>query len=539
MKWTLIFISLFIIFQPGLNAQRFSDKADSVLQKSLPENEHAVSVLVGKGDEIIYQKILGNADEGVKADNETIFRIGSVSKQFTAAAILKLVEMGKMSLDDPLIKYIQDFPQGESVTIHHLLTHTSGIRSYTDQPGFIEKVEQPVNHKELIGSIKSLGYEFEPGEQWKYNNSGYYILGYLVEQVSGMTYEKFLSKHFFKPAKMKNTGVYKNGATYKNEAVGYAYESGKISKALDWDMTWAGGAGNLYSTTRDLYNWNRQLFAGHLLTAGSLAKAHSNVVLNDGSDHPYGYGWGIGEYKGLKRIAHGGGLHGFLSYLAYYPEIDATVIVLTNSSPPKNIIPANLAEYLVKVFFKQYLKEEKEVAVDTSNYSKYIGKYEYPGGAVMTISRENDQLFAQLSGQSRYEVYPKGKHEFFWKVVDAQITFHLSGDGVADYAMHTQNGSQFKAPRMKEQHEVELDEGAFEKYTGEYSLQGKAVKVWEEEDKYYFQVEGQAAFQIFPGSDNKFFMKAIAVEVEFEQNKDKSPALIIYQGGQQFRAERK
>lgn len=539
MKRILIFISLFIIFLPRLNAQRYSDRADSLLQKSLPENEHAVSVLVAKGDEILYQKILGNADDNIKADRETIFRIGSVSKQFTAAAILKLVEMGKMSLDDTLNEYIQDFPQGEDVTIHHLLTHTSGIRSYTDQPGFIEKVEQPVSDEELIDTIKALGYEFKPGDQWKYNNSAYYILGHLIEQVSGMTYEKFLNKHFFTPAKMKNTGVYENEATYRNEAVGYAYENGAISKALDWDMTWAGGAGNLYSTSLDLYRWSQQLFGGGLLTAESLKKAHTKVVLNDGSDHPYGYGWVIGEFKGLRSIAHGGGLHGFLSFLAYYPEIDATVIVLSNSSPPKNIVPANLAEHLVKIFFEQHLEEEEEVAVDTSDYSKYVGKYEYPGGVVMTITRENDQLFAQLSGQSRYEVYPKGEHTFFWKVVDAQITFHIGDGGVADYAMHTQNGSQFNAPRMKERHEVALGEGIFEKYAGEYSMQGKAVKTWEEKEKYYLQIEGQAAFQIFPASDNKFFMKAMAVEVEFEQNEDKAPALIIHQGGQQFRAERK
>ncbi|ELR72982.1 D-alanyl-D-alanine carboxypeptidase [Fulvivirga imtechensis AK7] len=517
-----------------------SDKTDSLLQQALPEKEHAVAVLVAKGNDIIYQKALGYADREAKleANLKTTFRIGSVTKQFTAVAILKLVEMGKMKLDDPLSKYILDFPRGEEVTIHHLLTHVSGIRSYTDQPEFLHRVTVPVDQGVLIEEIKSLGYEFSPGEQWKYNNSAYYILGYLVEKVSGMSYEKFLTRHFFQPAGMTNTGVYHNDKKPKNEAKGYSLDSADLELALDWDMTWAGGAGNMYSTVSDLHRWNQKLFAGALIQKDLLEKAHTKVKLNDGSEYPYGYGWGVGEYKGLRRIAHGGGLHGFLSSLIYYPELDATIVVLSNASPPGNIVPTSFAENLTKIYFEEHLEKDEEVEVDYALYDKYTGKYEYPGGVIMTVSRDGAHLYGQLTGQARYEIFPKGDHRFFWKVVDAQVTFHLNEQGEVDYAAHSQGGFEAKAPRIADQQEVALEEGAFERYSGEYNMNGTNVKIWEEENRYYIQLEGQPRFEIFPKSDNRFFLKDLVAEIEFGSEEPKATSFTLYQGGREIKARR-
>lgn len=541
MKYLQTYFSvLFFLFLSNAYAQEAASRADKLLSEAIENNEHALSVLVAKGDKILYHKTIGyaNADAKILADNETAFRIGSVSKQFYASAILKLVEQGKMSLNDPLSKYIKDFPRGNEVTIHHLLTHTSGIKSYTDESDFMENVTSRVELDDLIMKIKSLGYDFDPGEKWKYNNSGYAILGYVIEEVSGMSSEKFLKKQFFVPAKMSYTGIYDNKKKYKNVALGYANEGGTVTASVDWDMTWAAAAGNIYSTASDLLAWNQHIFGSDFLSAETINKAHTPVTLNDGSTHPYGYGWGIGDYKELKMIAHSGGLHGFLSNLAYFPEIDATIVVLSNCSPPKKIVPGNFSEKLTDIFFAEHLTENEVAQTNTEEYDKYAGKYEYPGGAIMTVSKVDDRLMAQLTGQAQFEIYPKGDHVFFWKIVNAEITFHFDENGEVDYGMHKQNGFESKVPKMPERTEVSITDAEFERYIGEYSIGGVALNVWSENGAFYVQIAGQPKFQILAKSENRFFAKEMAVDIEFDNSESPAPGLIIFQAGSEVKAMR-
>lgn len=521
-------------------SQPTEQKADSLMLKALPLNEHGLAVLVEKDGKVLYKKEKGFADMENKrmVDANTVFRIGSVTKQFTATAILKLSEMGKLELNDPLTKFVPDFPDGDKVTIHHLLTHTSGIKSYTDQSDFMDKVTNAIKLKNLIEEIKGLGYDFEPGAQWRYNNSGYMLLEFIIETTSGSSYEKFLQKNLFNPAGMKNTGIYKNKSSYKNEALGYSMDKG-IKRSIDWDMTWAGAAGNIYSTTEDLLKWNKTVFGHKIISKESLKKAHTPVKLNDGSTNPYGYGWSMSEFKEQKRIGHSGGLHGFLSYLVYYPEIDASVAVLSNCMPPKNVNPANFAEKLTDIFFEEHLKQNMTVKVDTDLYDKYLGKYEYPGGAVMTVTRDGDHLMAKISGQATYELFPKGDHQFFWKVVDAEVRFVLDDKGLVTHGMHKQGGMEMKVPRLAEKMEVKLADGAFNDFAGDYDLSGRNVKVWEEEGKYLTQIEGQPSFEIFPESDHEFFMKEMAVKLEFLKENGVTNGFILHQAGQQITVKKK
>ncbi len=535
-----IFTMFFVFVYLLTFAQATQEQADAIIKEALPNNEHGVAVLVAKGGEVVYEKYAGFANVKKKSivDANTTFRIGSVTKQFTAGAILKLVEQGKMKLEDPLNKYIEDFPRGGKITIHHLMNHTSGIKSYTDQQGFIETVSKPVATVELVNEIKTLGFDFEPGEQWKYNNSAYYILGYLIEQQSGMSYEAFLKKHFLAPAGMTNTGVYDNAKKYKKEALGYANEEGKIKVSMDWDMTRAGGAGNMYSTVSDLLKWNNYVFSGKAINDDLLEKAHTQLTLNDGSNYPYGYGWGVGEFRGIDQIAHSGGLHGFLTWLAYYPEIDVTVAVTSNASPPLKIVPGQLGKDMIEVFFKDNLEAREETAMTAEELQKFVGKYEYPGGAIMTVTQEDDKLFAQLSGQSRYQLFPEGGQKFFWKVVDAQVEFHVADNGEVDYGMHSQGGMEMKVPKMKESKAIEMSAEAFEKFAGEYSLNGASVKVWEEDGSFYTQIQGQPKFEIFPKSANRFFMKVMAVELEFAEG-EPVESFTLFQGGREVVVKRK
>ncbi|MEL7003285.1 MAG: serine hydrolase [Bacteroidota bacterium] len=333
--------------------------------------------------------------------------------------------------------------------------------------------------------------------------------------------------------------MYKNNKKYKNEALGYAYINDEVKLSLDWDMSWAGGAGNLYSTADDLLQWNRKIFKGEIINKESLKKAHSKVKLNDGSDYPYGFGWGLGEYKGLKIIAHSGGLHGFLTNLAYYPEIDATIAVLSNCSPPKKIVPGNFTEKLADIFFEEHLTENQEVVVDVLKLHKYVGKYVYPGGAIMEITNENNQLMAQLTGQPKHPIYPKSENVFFWKIVDAEITFHTDEEGKVDYGMHKQNGFENKVPKYSEPEEVSFNPSDFEPFVGEYAMGPAVVNVWVENEVFYVQITGQPKFQIFPKSKTRFFLKAVQAEIEFNNSKTPAPAFTLFQGGNEVKAVRK
>lgn len=538
MKKAIFSIAFIFVFLLTF-AQTNQERADAIIQEALPNNEHGVAVLVARDGEILYEKYAGyaNVKKQTTVEANTTFRIGSVTKQFTAAAILKLVEQDKMQLEDPLNKYIEDFPRGDKITIHHLLNHTSGIKSYTDQPDFIKSVAKSVATKELVDEIKALGFDFEPGEQWKYNNSAYYILGYLIEQQSGMSYEAFLKKHFFEPAGMENTGVYDNAKKYKMEALGYANEEGKMKLSMDWDMTRAGGAGNMYSTVTDLLKWNNFVFSGKAVRADLLEKAHTQLTLNDGSNYPYGYGWGVGAFRGVEQIAHSGGLHGFLTWLAYYPEIDVTVAVTSNASPPLKIVPGQLGKDMMEVFFEDQLESREEAEIDVEELQKYVGKYEYPGGAIMTVTQEEDKLFAQLTGQQRFQLFSEGENKFFWKVVDAQIEFHVTDNGEVDYGMHSQGGMEMKVPKIEEQEAITMTPKEFKKFEGEYVLNGASVKVWEESGSFYTQIQGQPKFEIHPKSGYRFFMKELAVEIEFAEG-DKPESFTLYQGGREVVAKR-
>ncbi|UII27899.1 serine hydrolase [Fulvivirga maritima] len=533
---TILFCSLLL---SNVYAQSPTQKADSLIEKVMPEKKFGLSVLLVEGDKVRYQLTAGYADvEAQKEMNEkTIFRIGSVTKQFTAVAILTLVQQGELSLDDPLNKFISDFPKGDQVKIRHLLNHTSGIKSFTDDPAFMDQVGEKITPEKMVDHIKQLGYDFDPGEEYKYNNSGFFILSYLIEQISGKSYAQYLNEKLFKPAQMSRSGVYDNAEKYANEAKGYSFENEKFERAINWDMSQAMGAGAIYSTAEDLVKWNKHLYGGEIIAQKLLDEALANTKLNDDSDKEYGFGIAVSKYRGQQQYGHSGGLHGFLSYLAYFPELDVHVVVLSSCFPAKYVVPATLAHDLINIFYDDQLEKNTEIQVDKSNYASYIGKYKLMNGALMTISQVGDHLYTQLPGQSRFEIFPKGEDEFFLKVVQAELKFNRSKGEVVSVNLK-QNGMDMELSRYEEKKAVELEKGAFSKFEGEYLMNGALVKVWSEEGKYLMQVTGQSAFEMLPKSTHRFFMTDMDVEVSFDGG-DPASGATLYQAGREFKMERK
>ncbi len=485
-----------------------------------------VSVLIARNGEIVYQKGFGYADVGnrVPVTPETKFRIGSITKQFIATAILKMQEEGKLSIEDKLSKYVPSFPRGDEVTIRHLLTHTSGIHSYTSRTGFLKYVTMPITPGALVDTIKSYPYDFNPGDRYVYNNSGYFLLGFIIEKISGMTLAGYLKENLFKPLGMNNTGVHTVKEILDHEAYGYDMENGMVVKAQAWDMTWAGGAGSLYSTTGDLYTWNEAVFNGKVLSAESLKAAFAPVILNNGEKIDYGFGWSLSDYRGTKLISHSGGLQGFLSYIARQPEAKTTVVVLCNSTrPPAGINPTNnaltLAEYVLWDNMAKQSTLTSGIQVDEKILAGYTGRYNYGQGMVLKVTLQGKQLYAQMTGQANFPIYPSSDSEFSWKVVDASIKFVTDETGKVTHAIHHQNGQELNAKKMPEEARISVDPSIFDGYTGKYDGGNNLVIiVTKEEDKLYMQAATMPKYQLIPASATEYFMEEVNARFTFQQD---------------------
>ena len=510
-----------------------------------------LAALVARDGKILFEKGYGlaNLEHRVPVTTATKFRIGSISKQFTAAAILRLQEQGKLNVQDKLSRFLPDYPRGDEVTLHHLLTHTSGIRSYTSKPDFLATAALNIKPADLIKSFRDDPFDFSPGEKWSYNNSGYFLLGHIIEKVSGESYDQFLRRNFFEPLGMKNTGVHRWDEVLEHEAHGYTSEKGGFKKALNWDMSRAGGAGALYSTVGDLFRWNEALFSGRVLSEASLKAAFTPVSTKadpktpEKSSEGYGYGWSIGKRRGLSEIGHGVGLNGFTSYLLRHPSENVTVVVLANAAPAApGMDPSGRAHDIAQL----YLWPKMEVvttpkpaqALSPKSYEALVGRYDY-SGAVMIVTKEGDKLFAQLTGQPKLEIFPKSETEFVWKVVEAQVTFVKNERGEVTKAIHRQGGMTFDAPRMVEEKAIQVDPAVLDAYVGryDYAPAQAVLTVTREGGRLFGQVTGQPQYEIYAQSPTEFFWKVVNARVTFvKDEKGQVIKAIHQQAGQKFDA---
>ncbi len=509
---------------------------DALFQNLIKPSGPGAAVLVARDGKVLFEKGYGLADveHHRSITPETKFRIGSITKQFTASAILKLQEQGKLNVEDKLSKYYPDYPRGSEVALRHLLTHTSGIHSYTDKPGFMDSVTKPITADALVKSFENDPFDFNPGKKWSYCNSGFFLLGCIVEKVSGQSYEAFLRKSIFEPLGMTNTGVHHSDLALTNVALGY---DGGPKRAVNWDMSWAGGAGALYSTVEDLYRWNEAIFHGKVLTPASLEAAFKPVKTeqnrDDTSENGYGYGWAIGKFRGASEISHGGGLNGFLSFLLRLPGKNFTVGIAANGAP--NFSPQAIAHEVTELCLGMELEPRpKSVNVPLSALDLIAGRYDY-GEAVLMVEHEGEHLFAQLGMQPRFEIFPKSETEFFWKVVDAQVQFVKSSDGKIVKAIHHQNGGTINAPRLKDLKVAVVDPSAYDALVGSYKTDQSDLiaKVSREGNRLFGQMGDQPKVELLPKSETEFGLRELNAQVMFVKDANgKVNKVRLVQGGQ-------
>jgi len=299
------------------------EKVDEYINAYMQMDQFSGSILIAKNGEILVNKGYGFADAefGVKNNPETKFRIGSLTKAFTAVAILQLEEKGILKVDDKLQKYISDYPRGDEITIKNLLTHTSGIPNHTEFEDFNKgRRVYKYNILETISTFKSRTLKFNPGEKFDYSNSNYILLGFVIEQLSKVTYEEYIKQNIFEPLKMNNSGFENPERIIKTFAQGYCFENNEIEKAKFRDMSNAHASGALYSTIEDLYIWDRALYKEDLISNKSKVKMFTEFKGN------YGFAWGIVEVFNHKMIAHSGEIDGFTSNISRFIDDDISII---------------------------------------------------------------------------------------------------------------------------------------------------------------------------------------------------------------------
>jgi len=404
----------------------FTTQADAIMSGIYKPDQPGAALLVMKDGKIMMRKAYGmaNLELEVELEPDMIFRIGSMTKQFTAVAILVLVEQGRIALSDPIAKFLPDYPaQGRTVTVEQLLTHTSGIPSYTSLSEWQPLMRKDMTLTELIDVFKDKPREFVPGEHWKYTNSGYVLLGAIIEKASGLTYEAFLKENIFDPLGLKHTFYGSASRIIHGRVPGYeAGADGTFLNAEYISMTQPYAAGSLLSNVDDLAAWNQALLSGRLIKRETLEKAWTVCKLKDGTSTGYGYGWSIGESFGSRVITHDGDINGFASSGILFPEEKLFVALLTNSEAGE-LRPDPIASRIAALALGKSSSEPKAISIDPKIFDQYVGEYELAPGFTVRIFREGSRFMSQATGEPAFEIFPESKTRFFLKAGEGKGEF--------------------------------------------------------------------------------------------------------------------
>jgi CubicO group peptidase (beta-lactamase class C family) len=435
----------------ALTPAALAAKIDEYMNAQVQVNSFSGTILLAREGTPLVTKGYGFANLEWRVPNtpDTVFRIGSITKQFTSMVVMQLREQGTLKVEDSVCLYLAPCPEAwKPVTIHHLLTHTSGIPSYTGLPEWRKVNMVPKTVDEMIGFFRDLPLEWQPGTKWAYNNSGYFLLGAVIEKVTGQKYEQVVSERIFKPLGMKDSGYDWTAAIVPRRAAGYMGRGTGILNAAPLDMQQPYAAGALYSTVEDLLKWDQALYTDRLLPAAS-RQIMWTPVMND-----YAYGWSVRSPSaatfGHRQLAHSGGINGFSSMIIRLPDANATAIVLSNNMTAN---AGAIARDLLAIYFGQAVTvpaARTEARVDPKLFDAYVGRYELGPKFLITIAREGDRLTAQATGQGAFEIFPESETKFFARVADLQITFVRGPAGaVTELILH--QGGDRRAKRLPEQ----------------------------------------------------------------------------------------
>ncbi len=540
-----IALSFQIVAQTPASSSALTSSINQELEKVFKPNEPGAAVIAVKDGQVVFRKGYGmaNLELGVAIEPDMIFRIGSITKQFTAVSILMLMEQGKLSLSDEITKFLPDYPtQGYKITIEHLLTHTSGIKSYTGLPEWRPLMRKDLKMTELIALFKDKPMEFAPGAGWNYNNSAYVLLGAIIEKITGQSYGDFVEKNIFAPLGMKQSFYDNTARVIPRRAAGYSRGQGGFVNAEYLSMSHPHAAGSLMSTVDDLAKWDAALYTEKLVKQDSLKKAWTPFVLNDGKATKYGYGWGVTTLEGERMLTHSGGINGFTCDGVRLPDSKVYVVILTNRDSGVGPLTPKIAAMVAG----KPLRDPVATKFAPATLDKYVGVYQLNEKADVTVTREGESLFVQRPNAPKQEILPISETEFFPKAQPAaRIRFKLQESGaISSIVLPSGMAPDDEArktdktlPKPKEA--ATVDPAIYDRYTGDYELEPNFIlTITKEGNKLMGQATGQSKLELQPESATKFQVPQVGAVIEFVVEADKATSLILNQGGQKMPAKK-
>jgi len=414
----------------NLSDESLAKTVNEMLENTYKPDQPGAAVIVVRDGKVILRKGYGkaNMELGVPIEPDMVFRIGSLTKQFTAVAILMLAEQGKLSLEDDITKLLPDYPtKGTKITVEHLLTHTSGIKSYTSLPEWLPLWRKDMPMSELIGIFKDKPMDFAPGEKWAYNNSAYVLLGAIIEKASGQTYPDFIEKNIFAPLGMTHSYYDDTARIIPRRASGYSKGKDGFVNAAYLSMSQPHAAGSLVSSVDDLALWDAALYTEKLVKQDSLKRAWTSAKLNNGKATSYGFGWSVNSYEGHPVIEHSGGINGFASYALRMPNDHVFVAALTNKdfeSPGRTVLK------IAALAIGKPLSEPVAIKLAPSILDGYAGVYQVGEKDEAIVRRDGDTLVISFPGGRKTVVSPLSETQFFVKESRSRITFTRNAAGV-------------------------------------------------------------------------------------------------------------
>jgi CubicO group peptidase (beta-lactamase class C family) len=535
LKTAIVFL-LIIAATGNTVAQNFEKQIDEMLEAQYKPDIPGATALIAKDGKVIYRKAFGlaNLELNVPMKPESVFEIGSITKQFTAVSILMLIEQNKLSLDDEITAFIPDYPtNGKSITVHHLLNHTSGIKSYTDMAIFRESARTDMTPTELIDVFKNEPMDFDPGEEWQYNNSGYILLGYIIEKVSGDSYADFIQENIFDKLGMQHSYYGSQSAVIPNRASGYQPSENGYKNADYLSLTLPYAAGSIMSTVDDLLIWNQAIHNNTLISKESKEMAFTNHPLNNGKATNYGYGWQPNELNGTPSIEHGGGIFGYNTMGVYVPSENVYVAVFTNANGNS---PTALAVKMAALAIGKPYNQIKQISLSSAQMEKWVGTYEFDDEVLRFISLKNGNLYSQREGSETFKLIASSESTFgFEDTTNTYIFSEEDGKKVAlfkDRISESKGVESAKKP-TSERASITLDAETLKQYIGSYELQpGFVIELSTEGDQIFAVATGQPQFEMFAEKVDRFFLKVVPATMDF--NKDENgviESLTLHQGG--------
>jgi CubicO group peptidase (beta-lactamase class C family) len=525
----------------------FKARADALLKQSFPDAGPGAAVIVTDHGKPVYEAGQGLADVGAKTriTPDTVFRIGSITKQFSAAIMLQLVAEGKVSLDDRLSKYLPDYPKpGGDATIAQLLNHTVGVQSYTGIPGWMagDKVAKAYTTKQLVAEFKDMPSPSKPGEKWDYNNSGYVLVGAVIEKVTGKPWYVNVDERIAKPLGLTTIryGVLEDKTPHM--AHGYTMKDGKVEPSRAIHMSVPHAAGALIGSVEDLAKWNAALHHGKVVPPELYAKMTAPTAMPDGSSETYGFGIRNDEVRSRKALGHGGGIFGFSTDAIYLPGEDVFVAVFANSDAPTTD-PGMVVRKLAALAIDDPFPAFQKAALDTKAVEPWVGLYKVKDGERRVFVKDG-KLFTQRTGGSALEAVSGGNGKYSYE--NSLTWFELKRDaaGTPVIAMYQQGAvtpeeNARSGPIPAELPVADVPRATLQSSAGLYDTPaGQLTVALPDEGPMTVMLMGQQPIPVLAVTQTEFRLVGVDAKVEFKTEGGKVTGATIKQGGRELPAKR-